>query len=160
MATSHSSCAHAHSPPRLTAERQRALYLGAGGLAVLLAPFFTALLCFSTSIANGGGGCPMLQATGVPCPACGATRAFVLFSHGDMGGAMRFNWSWLVLWFVIVGAMFTAAWRLWQQRAALPDWLHRFGGWLQTHPAAVVALPFALLLGPWLVALANLSAIR
>ena len=114
----------------------------------------------TAAIANGGGGCPMLQATGVPCPACGATRAFVLFSHGDMGGAMRFNWSWLVIWFVIVGAMFTAAWRLWQQRAALPDWLHRFGGWLQTHPAAVVALPFALLLGPWLVALANLNAIR
>jgi len=134
--------------------------LGGGAIAVLLAPLMTALLCFSTSIANGGGGCPMLQATGVPCPACGATRAFVLFSHGDVGGAMRFNWTWLVIWLVIAGSMFTAAWRLWRQRTALPDWARRFGGWLQTHPAAVVALPFALLLGPWLVALANLNAIR
>lgn len=159
MATSHSSCTHAHSQPRLTAERQRALYFGGGAMAVLVAPLLIALLCFNTSIANGGG-CPMLQATGVPCPACGATRAFVLLSHGDAGGALRFNWSWLVIWFVIVGAMFTAAWRLWRQRTALPNWLHRFGGWLQTHPAAVVAMPFALLLGPWLVALANLNAIR
>ncbi len=134
--------------------------LGGGALAVLLAPLVTALLCFSTSIANGGGGCPLLAATGVPCPACGATRAIVLFSHGDAGGALRFNWSWLVIWFVVVGAMAMSAWRLWQQRTALPAWTRRFGRWLQAHPAAVVALPFALLLGPWLVALANLNAIR
>jgi hypothetical protein len=120
----------------------------------------TALLCFSTSVASGGSGCPMLLATGVPCPACGATRAFVLFSHGEVDGAMRFNWTWLVIWFVIAGAMFTAAWRLWHERTASPDLAKRFGRWLQTHPSAVVVMPFALLLGPWLVALANLSAIR
>lgn len=31
--------------------------------------------------------CPLRAATGVPCPGCGATHAFVLLAHGDLGGA-------------------------------------------------------------------------
>ena len=31
--------------------------------------------------------CPLRAATGVPCPGCGATHAFVLLAHGDVAGA-------------------------------------------------------------------------
>src|SRR5947208_1831611 len=41
--------------------------------------------------------CPLLHATGVPCPACGATRAFVYFVHGDPR-FLHYNWAWLVIW--------------------------------------------------------------
>jgi hypothetical protein len=32
--------------------------------------------------------CPLRAATGVPCPGCGATHAFVLLAHGDLAGAL------------------------------------------------------------------------
>ncbi len=159
IATAHSACSHADGASR-SAERRSAAWLGGGALALLLAPLLTALLCFSTSIAASGSNCPLLQATGVPCPACGATRAFVLFAHGDFGGALSFNWTWLVIWLLLVAALAVGAWRVWQQRPAWPSAARRAGRWLQANPAGVVALPFALLLGPWLVALANLGAIR
>ena len=31
--------------------------------------------------------CPLRAATGVPCPGCGATHAFVLLAHGDLAAA-------------------------------------------------------------------------
>ena len=32
--------------------------------------------------------CPLRAATGMPCPGCGATHAFVLLAHGDLAGAL------------------------------------------------------------------------
>ena len=40
---------------------------------------------------------------GVPCPGCGATRAFVHFANGDFAGALHYNWSWLALWLALAG---------------------------------------------------------
>jgi hypothetical protein len=36
-----------------------------------------------SALADGGTWCPFRAATGLPCPFCGATRAFVLAGHGD-----------------------------------------------------------------------------
>ena len=126
---------------------------------LLLAPLLVAHL-LSPSIADQPGGCPLLQATGVPCPACGATRAFVLLAHGDGDGALRFNWTWIVIWAVVVIALAVATWRSATGRRPAPAWLRGAGRWLQGHPVAVVALPFVILAGPWAVAIANLGAIR
>ena len=32
--------------------------------------------------------CPVRAATGVPCPGCGGTHAFLLLGHGDLAGAL------------------------------------------------------------------------
>ena len=38
--------------------------------------------------------CPLRAATGVPCPGCGATHAFVLLAHGDVSGAFYASPLW------------------------------------------------------------------
>ena len=132
----------------------------AGAAAALLAlPALVARL-LDPSIADGPSICPFLHATGVPCPACGATRAFVLLVHGDGDGALRFNWTWIVIWAVAVIALAAAAWRSATGRRAAPSWLRGAGRWLQRHPLAVAALPFVILAAPWAVAIANIDAIR
>jgi hypothetical protein len=35
--------------------------------------------------------CPFRLATGLPCPGCGLTRAWVLIAHDDLGAALRAN---------------------------------------------------------------------
>lgn len=149
-------CGHAgHSR---VAARGPGLYAALAGL-LLAAPLLVARL-LDPSIADEPGACPLLHATGVPCPACGATRAFVLLAHGDGSGALRFNWAWIVLWAVAVAALGVAAWRRMRGRDVMPGRLAAAGRWLQDHPVAVVALPFLLMAGPWAVAMANLPAIR
>lgn len=132
----------------------------AGIAAVLIAVPVLVGRMLDPSIADQTSICPFLHATGVPCPACGATRAFVLLMHGDGGGALSFNWAWIAVWALALAAIAVAAWRLLAGRPAVPEGVRTAGRWLQAHPFAVVALPFVLLAGPWAVALANIGAIR
>ena len=55
--------------------------------------------------------CPLLTATGIPCPFCGMTRAVVAAMHGDVLGSLAFNPAGLL---VIALAIFVIA------RARLP----------------------------------------
>lgn len=51
--------------------------------------------------------CWLHASTGLLCPACGATRAWYLLAHGDLGGALRHN-----LVFVLAGAWLACLWVL------------------------------------------------
>jgi hypothetical protein len=62
--------------------------------------------------------CPFRAATGLPCPFCGATRAFALAARGDEGWT-SFNAPWVVLAALAVaaGALALAGRRLPRARA-------------------------------------------
>lgn len=40
--------------------------------------------------------CPLLSLTGIPCPLCGATRAFAFAGHGDLAAALDVNAVWVL----------------------------------------------------------------
>ncbi len=48
--------------------------------------------------------CPLKTVTGIPCPACGSTRAFIHLSHLDFSGAFVMNP--LISISMILGAVF------------------------------------------------------
>ena len=88
--------------------------------------------------------------TGLPCPLCGATRAFVYFFGGD-SRFLDYNWGWLVVWAGLLAWGLAAMVRL---RRGRPPPL----GPLRTHPRLLWGLPLALL-PLWAVALANAGPI-
>jgi len=72
--------------------RSGALLLAAGCL-----PFAAgALVAPPGEHAGPGLICPFRELTGLPCPLCGASRAFALAARGD-GGIWRYNAAWVLL---------------------------------------------------------------
>lgn len=130
-------------------------------LAGLVAPVALVGLAFDAGAADDGAGwrCPLLHATGVPCPACGATRAFVHLANGDLG-FLSYNWAWPVLWAMAIGWALLLLVRGWRARPLAGMMAARAGALLSRRAWAVVALPFVILLPTWLVALSNLEHIR
>lgn len=70
--------------------------------------------------------CPLKLLTGVPCPGCGMTRAFVAIAHGDLSAARDYNLLspvvYLALAFTKCGlpiATFHFSLELWQNRPIL-----------------------------------------
>ena len=61
------------------------------GLIGLLAVTVAALLPVDEMLAAAGYRCGFHTVTGIPCPSCGATRAFVAAAHLHMGDAFRTN---------------------------------------------------------------------
>lgn len=129
-------------------------------LAALAVPLLAARVLWSP---QAGGPvtwhCPLLEATGVPCPACGATRAFVHVMHGDVA-FLNYNWAWILIWAALLGWVVLLVARSMRRRPLTGTRARRFGALLQRRPAAAAALPFAVLTAPWLVALANVDWIR
>jgi Protein of unknown function (DUF2752) len=131
------------------------------GLAGLAAPLLAARVLWPPPPGDGpvAWECPLLHATGVPCPACGATRAFVHFVHGDEG-FLHYNWAWLLIWGALLAWVALLLVRSLRGAPLAGGRVKRMGALLHRRPAAIVALPFAALAVPWLVALGNVDWIR
>ena len=84
--------------------RLGALLLGVGCL-----PFVAGALAGPDGDAGLLPPCPFREATGLPCPLCGATRAFALAVRGD-GDWTAYNAPWVVLaaLAVLAGALLLA----------------------------------------------------
>jgi len=93
--------------------RLGALLVGAGCL-----PFAAGALAGPDGDAGLLPPCPFRAATGLPCPLCGATRAFALAVRGD-GGWTAYNAPWVVVaaLAVVAGALMLAGVRLPRARA-------------------------------------------
>ena len=93
--------------------------------------------------------CPFRAATGLPCPLCGATRAFALAARGD-GAWVSYNAPWVVLaaLSIVIGAVaLLGGVRFTRARA-----------WLRTPAHAVPAAALPLLVA-WAYALAQRATI-
>jgi len=136
--------------------------LAPGGLllAGLIVPVAVVGLALDAGAADDGAGwrCPLLHATGVPCPACGATRAFVHFANGDLG-FLNYNWAWPALWALGLAWALLLLARGWRARPLAGALGARAATVLTQRSWAVVALPFLILLPMWLVAVWNLEHI-
>jgi hypothetical protein len=101
--------------------------------------------------------CPLRAATGLPCPLCGATRAFAMAARGD-GRLWQFNAVWVVVAAaaVLAGALALAA----SVRGAAP--LTRTADALAARlatPGRIAAVTLLALAVPWAYALAQRATI-
>ena len=66
-------------------DRSLAIVLALGALSG------AALVPFAPLLAPFVPGCVFHAVTGIPCPACGSTRAVIALAHGDIGRALALN---------------------------------------------------------------------
>lgn len=85
--------------------------------------------------ANGPVGCVLRATTGIPCPACGMTRAVVATLHGDLSASIGYSPFGIV--FVAAAIALLASWK-WK-RVRVPTWFP----WLLA-PLAVAMWSFQL----------------
>jgi hypothetical protein len=132
--------------------RSRTLEAGVGVAALAVLPAAASwALWHPVAVEHAGPAvCPFRALTGLPCPLCGATRAFVYFCNGD-GRFLHYNWGWLMVWAALLGWGVAALVAL---RRGRPPPL----GPLRAHPRLLWALPL-LLLPLWAVALLNAGPI-
>jgi hypothetical protein len=51
--------------------------------------------------------CPILHATGIPCPGCGLSRAMTLLMRGELRASIRFH-AFAPIFFLLIIILFTA----------------------------------------------------
>jgi hypothetical protein len=89
--------------------------------------------------------CPFYRLTGLPCPACGLTRAFVCMAHGQFAEAWRYHALGPLLFVCFVAyALFGSAVDAGWERLSRP---HR--GWITAGAVAVVLAVWAVRLAGW-----------
>ena len=133
-------------------------------VALAATPFALGALLWSVS-ADGGVRGPSLSnhavinALGVPDPTCGATRAFILFAHGD-ARFLDYNpvWVFAALAMGAFGVIMTV--RRVLGRPLLGRLTRPAARWLNEGAAHAVTVFLLLLAAGWLVAFLNLDAIR
>ncbi len=65
--------------------------------------------------------CMFRFTTGMSCPGCGLTRAFIHMAHGDLKSAWRFNPA-AFLWFPVIAVQIPyRAWQISRVRRGLPE---------------------------------------
>lgn len=152
------SAAHEHDHQQ---HRARRLVPGALMLTGLVAPVAFVGLAFGAGDADHGGyTCPLREATGVPCPACGATRAFFHLANLDTG-FLHYNWAWPVMWLGFIGWALLLLVRGWRGETLRgPRVWATWRGLERLSMPQVIATPFVLLAPAWIVALSNLHHIN
>jgi hypothetical protein len=152
----HDHRAHERGPARVSHLAPGAILLFA-----LIAPVALVGLVFSADDADHGGyQCPLREMTGVPCPACGATRAFFHLANGDMG-FLHYNWAWPVMWVLAIGWALVLLRRGWRKEPLRGPRFKAAWRRLETMRMRwVVATPFILLTPAWIVALSNIHNIN
>lgn len=68
--------------------RRDTVWLAGGAVAAVTA----AAVLPPSAVLGGPTVCPFRIVTGLPCPACGLTRSWVLTAHGDLAGAFTQHW--------------------------------------------------------------------
>ncbi len=128
-----------------------------------LAPFLIASLAWHLRDGEleGAGlvGCPLREATGIPCAGCGASRAFYFASRGD-SSLWSYNWVWPLVAVGVVIYGLVLIWRSLAGHALLGAWALSLRAAYAGRPRLMISLTLGVLLAPWAVALANLDAIR
>jgi len=149
---------HEHQPTKSRAAR---LAPGAVALTALIAPVAFVGLAFDASDADHGGyQCPLREATGIPCPACGATRAFFHLANGDTS-FLHFNWMWPAMWLLAIGWAVLLLVRGWRGDKLVGTRVRdTWDGMATWSMKRTVATPFILLAPAWIVALANIHHIN
>jgi Protein of unknown function (DUF2752) len=154
----HEQHVHEHEHAR---GRARRLVPGALVLTGLIAPVAFVGVAFDASDADHGGyECPLRHATGVPCPACGATRAFFHLANGDTS-FLHFNWMWPLMWVLAIGWALVLIRRGWRGEPLLGSRVR--GVWKDMETWSMrrtIATPFVLLAPAWIVALSNIHHIN
>ncbi|WP_169542327.1 DUF2752 domain-containing protein [Solirubrobacter soli] len=88
---------------------------GAGLLALGCAPFVAGAIVPADG--NTGLICPFREITGLPCPLCGATRAFALAARGD-ARFLDYNGVWVVLAALLIVAGVVVLVTRWRPRVS------------------------------------------
>lgn len=114
-----------------------------------------ALLPLSLTDPGGAILCPFRALTGLPCPLCGATRAFVAFGHGD-GSWIQFNGYWVLLSLVVIAVALAIFVVRSVTGTRQPGWAVRNG---PVRPAVMLGLLTAIALPGWIWALLNRTTI-
>lgn len=92
--------------------------------------------------ANGPVVCPFRLLTGLPCPGCGLTRAWVFALHGDLGAAMSAN-PFVLVTLPAAVVLVIAAGAAFVRRRPLPD-ARPLLGWVAVRALFAVWLAFAV----------------
>ena len=158
VATSH-ECTGECTERRVQRERR----LAVAAVAVGCLPFALTAVVYSVGpgAAVSGpsiGACPLLSMTGVPCPACGATRAFTLLTHGD-SRFLDFNFAWIVIAALLVVIGFWSLVSAYRGRTPLSDLFSRLLTIFECRPWLAPVAVLLVLAVPWAVALANIGSI-
>jgi hypothetical protein len=95
--------------------------------------------------------CHMKRWTGVNCPGCGMTRAFISLGHGRLADAAAYNPGAFLLFPVILLQIPYRGVQLWRHRRGLPELRFQFGGQWTVGILAVV------LVGQWILRLCGIG---